>query len=301
MKKKNAVLGVLLLAVVITSYSVSGTYAKYISKVGGTDDARVAEWSFNSKGDFDLFQESYTHGDDVQYVQSLTGCEKDEDGNIVPGTCDDVVAPGTKGEYSFQLVNGDFVSEVNYMLTMIIEGENTIRTEVPEFGDVLQLSSTGLVYSETTSADDGTTSTKNYYSPIKFKLLKGMGADQEVVNLSTEIGKTKEWTNNIDELVKAIKSAYFMFSSLDTVQGPNNSDIATTFLNPVYTIQWEWEYNNPTDETTTLISKYDTKIATESTADTDKKTISLTVDVTAEQTKCAVGTNVDDCKASADR
>ena len=44
MKKKIAVLGTLLMAVVITGYSVSGTYAKYVSEIDIEDEARVAKW-----------------------------------------------------------------------------------------------------------------------------------------------------------------------------------------------------------------------------------------------------------------
>lgn len=298
MKKKNTVLGVLLLAVVITSYSVSGTYAKYISKVGGTDDARVAEWSFNSKGDFDLFKSSYSHEDGTSYVKSLN-CEFNDDGTVKEGTCDDIVAPGTKGEYSFQLVNGDFISEVNYMLTMDIQGTNSIETLVSD-DDIATLqadtNAATLLYTKTEADGD-----KNYYSPIKFRLYKGTDAAKTLVTLTNG----KEETNQIDVLVASIKDAYKEFASLDKVQAPNKDDNATALLNAPYTIEWEWDYSNPTTDTdiAALLSKYDTKIANESTAAAEdaKYNVSITFDVVAEQTKCAAGEDIAVCKASANR
>ena len=42
--KKMSVLTVLVMLVTLTAYSVSGTYAKYTSKIDMTDEARVAKW-----------------------------------------------------------------------------------------------------------------------------------------------------------------------------------------------------------------------------------------------------------------
>ena len=46
MKKRLSILAVLLLAITVTAYSVSGTYAKYTSNAAGTSTARVAKWAF---------------------------------------------------------------------------------------------------------------------------------------------------------------------------------------------------------------------------------------------------------------
>jgi len=94
MKRKSMVLGVLLLAVMVTSYSVCGTYAKYVSSIDYTDEARVARWDFNIQetSTVDLFQSSYTTTDDngtYTYVASKDAAK--------------VVAPGTKGEYTYVL------------------------------------------------------------------------------------------------------------------------------------------------------------------------------------------------------
>ena len=94
--KKMSILTVLVMLVTVTAYSVSGTYAKYTSKIDMTDEARVAKWELLLDGNkvtteqnINLFAESYSFKNDV-YVQTLTAGEN-------------VVAPGTTGEYTFEL------------------------------------------------------------------------------------------------------------------------------------------------------------------------------------------------------
>lgn len=94
MSKKMQILGILMVAVVITSYSVSGTYAKYVSKIDLSDEARVAKWEIGLSDEenmktLSLFKKSYTFDNDGIVVESL----KD----------DKVVAPGTHGQYTFAL------------------------------------------------------------------------------------------------------------------------------------------------------------------------------------------------------
>lgn len=71
MKKKMTVLGALLLAVVATGYSVSGTYAKYVSAETMSDSARVAKWDYNMPTTLNLFSKDYEHAassDDMKIV-----------------------------------------------------------------------------------------------------------------------------------------------------------------------------------------------------------------------------------------
>lgn len=118
MKKKMTVLCGLLMAVVITAYSVSGTYAKYTSSMSTTDTARVARWSINvgdsSTKTLDLFKDVY--GDN-----KVVGT----DGALV-------VAPGTSGSYKFEFSGN---TEVAYTLaatatitnnTVVYDGDTTV-------------------------------------------------------------------------------------------------------------------------------------------------------------------------------
>lgn len=100
MSKKATFLGILLLAVVVSSYSVSGTYAKYISKIELADEARVAKWEIGMDDtemkELSLFKSSYTFDEDGIVVTALK-----EDGSADEDT--NVVAPGTHGQYTFAL------------------------------------------------------------------------------------------------------------------------------------------------------------------------------------------------------
>lgn len=107
MKKKMSILAALVLAVVVTGYSVSGTYAKYTSTFTGSDSARVAKWSFNIGGSaanmitneftFDLFNTI-------------------NDANVATGTDETIIAPGTTGSFDIVLQNKSEVTAKYYVV-----------------------------------------------------------------------------------------------------------------------------------------------------------------------------------------
>lgn len=114
MKKKMTVLCGLLMAVVITAYSVSGTYAKYTSSMSTTDTARVAKWGINvgEKTTLDLFKASYGAGNEIASADNGDG------------THDLVVAPGASGEVEIA-VSG--TSEVAYTLAVTGTVTNDVK------------------------------------------------------------------------------------------------------------------------------------------------------------------------------
>ncbi len=104
MKKKFMAVFALVLAVALTSYSVSGTYAKYTSTIESSDSARVAKWGIGKQMTVDLFSDSY----DSDAVKSS---EK-------------VIAPGTKGVYTFAIKDAG-APEVAYKLDVAIDGDES--------------------------------------------------------------------------------------------------------------------------------------------------------------------------------
>lgn len=110
MKKKMGLLGGLLMAVVVTAYSVAGTYAKYISTFDMADEARVAKWNFNDKAEHtvDLFQASYTNENGIYVATSDTS---------------KVIAPGTEGLYEYRI---EGTAETNYKVTKNIKIVNKV-------------------------------------------------------------------------------------------------------------------------------------------------------------------------------
>lgn len=109
--KKMGILAVLVMLVAVSLNAVGGTYAKYISSYGVTDEARVAKWDFTktTSNSADLFQSSYT----------------DADGDTIVASSDawKVIAPGTNGFYSYEVTG---TAETNFKVTNLLEITNGV-------------------------------------------------------------------------------------------------------------------------------------------------------------------------------
>ena len=109
--KKNRMLrvaAVLLVAVMLTTSVISGTFAKYTTSATSEDSARVANWGFERTNSMDLtnlFLGSYQ--------------------NVVSNDGDDVIAPGTEGSTTFAFAydgaNGTTGPEVAYTFEVKVE------------------------------------------------------------------------------------------------------------------------------------------------------------------------------------
>ncbi len=105
---KMTIVAVLVALVAVTTYSVSGTYAKYTDTFeGSTDTARVAKWAIELEQngtsaektfDFDLFGS-------LKEADGTTA-----EGDVASSNTDKVIAPGTGGKVELDLFNK---SEVN--------------------------------------------------------------------------------------------------------------------------------------------------------------------------------------------
>ena len=98
--KKNTMMRVasaLLVAVLLSTCAISGTFAKYITTGGGSDFARVAKWGVEIKAEsFDLFTDKY-ETDDTTFEGEYS--VKSSDGK-------DVLAPGTNGTFADIAISG---------------------------------------------------------------------------------------------------------------------------------------------------------------------------------------------------
>ena len=118
--KKNLPLriaSVLLVAVLMTSSAVSGTFAKYASEATGTATVEIAKWSFKVGGT-DIAtsaQKTVTFG--LFDTLKNTGAT-----NVTKGK----IAPGTKGSFQLTLVNASEVT-ATYKITL----QQTGNTAVP--------------------------------------------------------------------------------------------------------------------------------------------------------------------------
>lgn len=101
----------LLVAVLISTSAISGTYAKYVTAETGADDARVAKFGVNITLNEEMFADSYkntkttwTAGEDVDNITVQSSAETKN-----------VIAPGTEGTLADFSVTG--TPEVDVQVT----------------------------------------------------------------------------------------------------------------------------------------------------------------------------------------
>ena len=96
--KKNKMMRIasaLLVAVILTTCAISGTFAKYVTSGNGSDVARVAKFGVTVTGTADTFKETYAKNDTGFTLAA----------NTVVST-EDVVAPGTSGSMAAFTLTG---------------------------------------------------------------------------------------------------------------------------------------------------------------------------------------------------
>lgn len=253
MKKRTMVLGGLIAAVAITGYSVSGTYAKYISESTVDGTARVAKWFTNDEKQITLFGTDYKADGTVKTATDTDAAViSSSDGN-------NVVGPGAHGEYMFQLTG---IPEVNYRLSVNIgTPTNPFKVKVTDTTDQGNLN--GKPEFNTTS---------NEYSPIMFSLSKCTDATTCGTSLLTD--------GTIGDLADKLKEIYV---GTGNTQKDYKAKEALGDLGAMYKISWRWDFH----ETDTLASKYDTKLAQLSETLSGAE-IALNISIKAEQINTAV-------------
>ena len=102
--KKNRMMRLasgLLVAVLLSTCAISGTFAKYITEDSGSDFARVAKWGVAIEAkSFGMFEADYKTDDTSA---TFAG---DYSVSSAAGDRDDVLAPGTKGEFTNIKITG---------------------------------------------------------------------------------------------------------------------------------------------------------------------------------------------------
>ena len=114
--KKNKMMriaSVLLVAVLLSTCAISGTFAKYVTQVSGNDSARVAKWGIKSNlDDISTFSASYYA---TAEVKSANGTDK----VVAPGTSDSgtyVVTGAPEVAYTVTFTTPNTVTETDIFL-----------------------------------------------------------------------------------------------------------------------------------------------------------------------------------------
>ncbi len=123
--KKMTLLTGLVAAVVATAYSVSGTYARYTSTFEGSDSARVAKWAFSINDENVTANNNFTF-DLFKTINDTKDGQDEKD--VAKGTDENIIAPGTQGEFTIKLANS---SEVNaeYSINYTVGNTSSIPVE----------------------------------------------------------------------------------------------------------------------------------------------------------------------------
>ncbi len=112
--------GGLLIATLLTTSAVSGTYAKYVSGGSAGDTARVAKWGIVIAASGNLFSSSYLGADDNTPASATAEAKAI---SVKSYNDDAVVAPGTKSDQGMYF-NISGTPEVDYKLSGSIEGKD---------------------------------------------------------------------------------------------------------------------------------------------------------------------------------
>lgn len=115
--KKNTMMRVasaLLVAVLLTTCAISGTFAKYVSSDSASDTARVAKWGVTVTPNGELFLKNYSK-DDSTYSLGDNTVESSDTWNVL--------APGTSGNLAEVQLTGtpEVAVRVTYEATVSLE------------------------------------------------------------------------------------------------------------------------------------------------------------------------------------
>lgn len=168
--KKNKIMriaSVLLVAVILTTCAISGTFAKYVKSGSGFDTARVAKFGVTVTGNANTFKKTYAKDDTSA---TLTG-------DTVVST-EKVVAPGTSGNMAAFTLSGTPEVAVNVAFKGTLDIDANWKDSSDAYycpieitvGDTGRISSTTFKGTDFTSAelfekavnDEIATFTKNY-------------------------------------------------------------------------------------------------------------------------------------------
>lgn len=214
--KKNVMMRLasfLLVAVLISTSAISGTYAKYVTTGSGSDSARVAKWGVEISGmASDLFSKTYAKDSTTGIVNTVESTVK-------------VVAPGTKNDegVTFSLTG---TPEVAVKIDIVVTGAEGAEKAT----DVVLPAGT---YTDWTQAPyTGTFKLDDVYKPVVFTLKSGAvtlktGTLAEIETFLE--GKTSEWPAGTD---------------LSKIMG---NDCTGT-----YTLTWAWAFDG-NDKADTLL------------------------------------------------
>lgn len=238
--KKNKMMRIasfLLVAVLMSTCAISGTFAKYVTSDSATDSAKVAKWGVEVTTTGALFANAYKDipvnyaaedNDDTITVRAFT-----ESANVV--------APGTKNETGMTFVLTG-TPEVDVNVSIVVTATD-IKLAAGEYANPT-----------TGDGDDKFTLAADYY-PVVFTLTNGSGTTLVTGTLSA-----------IETYLEGLAKDY-----------QTNTDLATIGTNTdgTYKLTWEWAIEQDSNEA--LYNAADTFLANQNPLQQISFAITITV------------------------
>ena len=276
--KKNTMMraaSALLVAVLLTTCTISGTFAKYTTQDSGSDTARVAKWGVELQVIGNLYGETY--------LNAIVADNADTDGEDTTNlsvqaydyatTDDDVVAPGTLNENGLSIslngtpeVDGQVVTTIEYENIYLTKGSYGVMAAVASdvvtkenfathgtlytYDSTTKKYSVAATYTDTTyyTLEDNVTLTEDYY-PVEYKMTGTL----------TNYNTSYDAALSTDTLAKVIEN---FTSGLGTKGSPSvdagkttctwtkdftaNTDLNTALKIGGQNIFWKWDFENNT-------------------------------------------------------
>ncbi len=289
--KKNKMMriaSVLMVAALLTTCAISGTFAKYVTSDSAKDSARVAKWGVTILASGSLFEETYKKATDntANTVDDVERATLSVVSNTVVSNTkvaltgnDDVVAPGTKntegmtwtftgtpevdGKIAFDIKAGDGETAFDPAKHDIYLKAGTYGVMVKDtavtkanFAEKDRYTKDGTTYTKATAFD----STKEYYDLHDKAVLA-----QDYYPVVFFLNNTAIWENTAQK-ESSLKKIVDLFGTLtdDDLKFEDNTNLAnltitkgegadakTLVNNGAVKLTWEWDFDVNTDDTNT--------------------------------------------------
>lgn len=251
--KTMRIASVLLIAVLLTTSIISGTFAKYVTTGEVADNARVAKFGVVVSGSGNLFAENYfaVNSDLVQSGYSnhpATG-----DVSLLPAATltvessngDKLVAPGTKNDRGLTLdITGAPEVDVTVKFDLVINDEiflaQTFGTTYPDLTKNAYINNNGEMTSDSTFALAYGT-----YYPIRFTLAgETVEFNLDAIKAALNGRGNVTYTNDsVTGTLDNIKTALNAINGASGVYVNANKDLSTVgFGDGCLKLTWEWAF-----------------------------------------------------------
>lgn len=241
----------LLVATLLTTSMISGTFAKYTTQDEASDSARVAKWGVTALATGSLFGTDYDSVSATQNGNAITAEVSTNVSSQYTGSDNkNLVAPGTKSDKGMtfkisgtpEVENNVTVEKKDTFQDIYLKGNATYATLV-KTSDITKdnFDSQGVLF---TKSGNTFTYASSYTTDQLYKV-------KDVVTLTDDYYPVTYTVTKDDNDTNTYSGADTMFTAINTYLKGNNK--ANVKIDKSVTITWEWKYDNGKDGEDTIL------------------------------------------------